>query len=61
MSDNKTVITETDVNVLHPKGIREHTDGREFRPWLLLGVTLIISTVLAIICYGLQIYFIGES
>lgn len=46
---------------LHPKGIREHTDGREFRPFLLLGVILAVSAVIAAICYGLQIYFIGPS
>lgn len=46
---------------LHPKGIREHTDGREFRPFLLLGVILVVSAVIAAICYGLQIYFIGPS
>lgn len=48
-------------NPRHPKGIREHTDGREFRPFLLLGVILAVSAVIAAICYGLQIYFIGPS
>lgn len=43
------------------KAIRKHTDGREFRPWLLLGVTALISVVLAMICYGLQVYFIGAN
>ncbi|EGG99171.1 Isopentenyl phosphate kinase [gamma proteobacterium IMCC2047] len=41
--------------------MREHTDGREFRPWLLLTVTLAISAALAAICYGLQVYFIGPT
>jgi len=58
---NETETAEENANPLHPKGIREHTDGREFRPWLLLGVTLTISVVLAVICYGLQIHFIGEG
>lgn len=46
---------------IHPKGIREHTDGREFRPYLLLSVTLLVAAVLAVICYGIQLYFIGPG
>ncbi|MEH6358770.1 MAG: hypothetical protein V7745_07255 [Pseudomonadales bacterium] len=54
-------VSEADVPLLHPKGIREHTDGREFRPYGLLAVTLIIASVLAAICYGIQLYFIGPG
>ena len=54
-------VSEAGVPLLHPKGIREHTDGREFRPYGLLTVTLIIASVLAVICYGIQLYFIGPG
>lgn len=62
--DNKQTaqkVGELDTPLLHPKGIREHTDGREFRPYGLLTATLIIAAVLAAICYGIQLYFIGPS
>ena len=51
----------SDKPLLHPKGIREHTDGRVFRPYSLLAVTLIIAAVLAAICYAIQLYFIGPG
>ena len=62
--DNKQTrqkINTSDVPLLHPKGIREHTDGREFRPYCLLTVILIIAAVLAAICYAIQLYFIGPG
>ena len=57
----KQKINTSDVPLLHPKGIREHTDGREFRPYGLLAATLIIAAVLAAICYAIQLYFIGPG
>lgn len=54
-------VPQTETQPLHPKGIREHTDGREFRPYGLLGVTIAIAAVLAVICYGIQLYFIGPG
>lgn len=50
-----------DEQPLHPKGIREHTDGREFRPFALLAVIIGVSAIIALICYALQVYFIGPS
>lgn len=61
MTDNNTETLEKASNAGYNNAIREHTDGREFRPWLLLAATLTISAVLAAICYGLQIYFIGPG
>jgi len=60
--DNEKVTAAGEVpEIIHPKGIREHTDGREFRPYLLLGATLLVAAVLAVICYAIQLYFIGPG
>ena len=61
MTEKKADALENTSNTAYPNAIREHTDGREFRPWLLLTVTLAISAALAAICYGLQVYFIGPA
>jgi len=58
-SDN--IQKKDELQPLHPKGIREHSDGREFRPFALLGVILAVTAVIAIICYGVQLYFIGPG
>ena len=57
----KEKINTSDVPLLHPKGIREHTDGREFRPYGLLAVTLVIAAALAVLCYAIQLYVIGAG
>jgi hypothetical protein len=59
--DNPLSSEPGDQQPLHPKGIREHTDGREFRPFALLAVIIGVSAIIALICYVLQVYFIGPS
>jgi len=61
MNSEETTAAGEVPEIIHPKGIREHTDGREFRPYLLLGATLLIAAVLAAICYAIQLYFIGPG
>jgi len=61
MDNEKTTASGQVSEIVHSKGIREHTDGREFRPYLLLGVTLLVAAVLAVICYAIQFYFIGPG
>jgi hypothetical protein len=59
--NNEQQQKEPSVPLKHPTGIREHTDGREFRPFALLSVTIVIAVVIAIICYAVQMIFIGPS
>lgn len=58
---NSDKVQKENESPLHPKGIREHSDGREFHPFALLGAILAVAAVIAIISYGVQLYFIGPG
>jgi hypothetical protein len=44
-----------------PKIKDSSTDDAQFHPFLLLGVILGVTAVIAVICYGLQIYYLGTN